>query len=75
MSQLLLAVLELVTVTGLDGRRIDINPKFVVSVVQPKEKGTLTSQATCVLNFNDRKFLSIRESCDEVRALLKRGSP
>lgn len=66
-----LLVLALVTLTAGDGTPVDINPAMVNMVGRPNTE-QLHRSVKCVIFLADGKFVSVRESCDEVRQLLGR---
>lgn len=66
-----LALMLLLEVHTLDGRTVYLNPDQIVSVAPPKEGDALwPKETTCVISLTDRKFLSVKESCDAVQARL-----
>lgn len=75
MNALLLAALELITVHMVDGRVIQINPAQITRMATAKEfipNKRLADSVNCVISFTDGKFLSVAETCDEVKALMGR---
>jgi hypothetical protein len=74
-SWVVLALLELVVLKTVDNREVAINPKYVISLSVPKSGGTLSSSVNCVVTFTDGKFLSMKESCAEVRKQLGLENP
>lgn len=67
------SVVVLVTLTGLDGQKIDVNPQTIVSVRTPHDETTLTKDVKCLLTTVDGKGISVIDTCDEVRAKLDAG--
>lgn len=56
---------------GLDGRSIYVNPMHIVSVADAdKERGLLIG-GRCVVSMIDRKFLTVAESCADIRKRLE----
>jgi hypothetical protein len=75
-NQLILS-LGLVLLHGLDGREIFINPETVTTMhtaIPGSKNKLLSDEAKCVLNTSDGKFISVIETCDEVRMLFQRES-
>jgi hypothetical protein len=69
------ALVVLVMLHGVDDKEIYFNPKWVLTVTEPhedKEKRAVTDKAKCVVTFADKRFITVRESCSEVRAVLRR---
>ncbi len=76
MSELLAALVVLVTVHQIDGREVQINPRQVVSIATPRDADAgraLVEGVRCVISFVDGKFLSVSETCHEVRTLIGGG--
>ena len=62
---------EFLMLHGLDGRSIYVNPRHIVSVADAaREKGLLIGGA-CVVSMIDRKFLTVTESCADIRKRLE----
>ena len=54
------------------GREILLNPELVVSMhaaVKGEANKIMTDQVRCLINTNDGKFISVVESCEQVRKL------
>jgi hypothetical protein len=67
-------VLQLVTLHGIEGRPIMINPAHVTMLISapPGEKNKhLVSGVNCLLHMSSGKFFTVVETCDQVAALLK----
>lgn len=70
METLLIAV-QLITVHMIDGREVAINPTEITRMF--RSVGTnkqIPDNVQCVVYFTDGSFLSIAETCDELRALI-----
>jgi hypothetical protein len=64
---------SLVEVTGLEHERIEVNPTEIVALRAPRRvHRVLPAKANCAIMTTDGKFLSIIESCAEVRRKLER---
>jgi hypothetical protein len=64
-----LAVMALFMVHTVDDRLVFVNPEMVVSLTVPA--GRLTSpNIGCIVAFSDGKFVSVKETCHEVRELM-----
>jgi len=59
----------------LDGREIDINPQKITSMREAKADDKsgkyFTEGVRCMVNLSDGKFVSVIETCAQIRALLK----
>lgn len=64
--------LKLIELTAPDGALVHINPSKVLSVHTPRKgKDSLFSpNVHCVISAEDRRFISVINSCAEVRKLL-----
>jgi hypothetical protein len=62
---------ELVLLHGVDGKEIWVNPESVTSMHGPTGQKLLAEGAHCALNLWDGKFISIRETCKEVREVFE----
>ena len=60
-------------VNTLDGRIVYVNPEQVISIAPPKDNDVFTEGVRCVISLADGKFVSARESCDDVRARMRAG--
>jgi hypothetical protein len=59
-------------VQTLDGRTVIINSEEIISFAPPnKEKGLWADDAHCIITLTDAKFVTVKETCDEVRTRLK----
>jgi hypothetical protein len=59
---------------GPGGFEININPKRVTSMrsgIAGQKNKFIHEDAKCVLNMDDGKFISVIETCDQVRQALK----
>jgi uncharacterized protein YlzI (FlbEa/FlbD family) len=65
----------LIVLHTLDGREIDINPKQITSMREAKEDDedgkAFTSGVRCMVNLTDGKFVTVVETCAEVRRKLE----
>ena len=63
--------IELVELSGLDNEQIEVNPAAVVAIRSPRQKNRIMAPAAnCALLTTDGRFISVLESCDEVRRRL-----
>ena len=69
---LIAAVLQLIIVHMIDGRAVDVNPRHIVSLAHPKTGANkqFPDAVRCVISLTDGKFLSVAETCDEIRQLI-----
>ena len=74
-SVVILAAVELITLHMIDGRVVQINPKQVTHLLSENpddDSGrVLVEGVHCVVKFTDGAFLSVAESCEKVRELMK----
>jgi hypothetical protein len=68
----LIVALALVTLTGPDGQKIDVNPAEVVTVREPRASilEHIAPGTKCLLHMADGKMVMVVETCDEVRLRL-----
>ncbi|QIG93825.1 MULTISPECIES: hypothetical protein [Bradyrhizobium] len=68
------AALRLVSFHGPDGYPVEINPDQVTSLRGAREGDQqskfFTSEVRCMIGLTDGKFVSVSESCEEVRSKL-----
>lgn len=56
-----------ITLSGLDGSQVDVNPSDIVSMRESRDDGSLHRNANCVINLLDGKFTAVTETCSSVR--------
>jgi hypothetical protein len=56
----------------VDGRNVYVNPNSVITLTVPGK--LVTEKATCLMLLDDGKFLTVKETCDEVRKLMEGAS-
>jgi uncharacterized protein YlzI (FlbEa/FlbD family) len=71
---LLLAAIELIALTQLDGRTAYVNPLHIIQLEEThsakgKPNREFTDEVHCVIGMNGGKYITVRETCDEVRKL------
>ena len=71
----MMLALMLVMLHTVDDREVFVNPAYVISTTEPKDKGGFSENVNCIVSFIDAKFISVKESCAEVNAILKRNTP
>ena len=69
---MLILALALVTFSGPDGQRIDVNPADVVTVRQPRgsESDHFDPDIKCLISTVDGKFIAVTTDCATVRQRL-----
>jgi len=72
---LLAEALLLVKLHTVDEREVFVNPAYVISTTEPKDKGGFTEKVNCIVSFIDAKFITVKETCAEVNVILKRSPP
>ncbi|MCA1452147.1 hypothetical protein I6F35_02820 [Bradyrhizobium sp. BRP22] len=69
-----LIVLRLVLLHGPDGHEIALNPEQITTMraaLPGSQNKHLTQDARCMISTSDGKFVSVVESCDQVRKLIE----
>ncbi|WP_028164109.1 hypothetical protein [Bradyrhizobium elkanii] len=69
-----LIVLRLVLLHGPDGHEIALNPEQITTMRAALPSGQnkyLTGDARCMISTSDGKFVSVVETCDQVRQLIE----
>ena len=57
---------------SLTGAEISVNPEAIVSMRDGEHTGQyITKEVNCVVTTSDGKFISVIETCAEVRALIE----
>jgi hypothetical protein len=69
MGPTILAVV-LVQLSGPDGQWIDVNPREVVSVREPRVAEHFAPGIKCLLHMTDGKIITVVEDCETVRGKL-----
>jgi hypothetical protein len=67
--------LRLVAFTGPDHQAVEVNPQEVASIRQPRGSDHFSSETHCVIYTTDGKFISVVETCEQVRARLEQAEP
>lgn len=75
-----LALIELIALTKLDGTIAFVNPAHIVQLVEPRDEDTdlpkqFVSDVKCVVFLAGGKYISVRETCTEVRKLFVEEKP
>lgn len=75
LAEAVLAAIELVALHRLDGRVVFVNPDAVVQLAEPQPDGADHKQFTdavhCVITLTDGRYVTVRETCLEVRKLFE----
>jgi hypothetical protein len=78
MDVILIAV-QLVTLYGLDGRAIIVNPAQVTSIREARDDGDsgklFADKVHCVIRLTDASYVTVAEDCDRVRELMEGAKP
>lgn len=68
-------MIELILVHMIDGREVQINPAEIVRMRTGRDeddpKRQFPADVNCVIAFTDGKFLSVSETCSQVRELIE----
>lgn len=76
-----LAAIELIALTKLDGRTAYVNPAHIVQLAEPRKEDAdwkeLPPDVHCVVGLAGGGYISVRETCTEVRKLfvIEKGKP
>jgi hypothetical protein len=71
----ILVVVHLLRLTGPEHQVIELNPKTVVSLREPRAAEHFWKGAHCLINTTDGKIVVVRETCDEVIKLIEGTKP
>jgi uncharacterized protein YlzI (FlbEa/FlbD family) len=61
-------MIEFIVLQTLDGRHVHINPAAIVSIHEARGR-LVTDKVHCVVSLVNGKFVTVVESCDELRRL------
>jgi uncharacterized protein YlzI (FlbEa/FlbD family) len=69
-----LMTLELIALTKLDGRMAYVNPEQVVQLIETREaigeeNELFTNEVFCIVKLTDSTYVTVRETCDQIREL------
>jgi len=54
------------------GIEMDVNPMLITNMRNPEPNNpAFTPNVKCLINMSDGKFVTVRETCDEVRRLME----
>jgi hypothetical protein len=59
--------MELLLLHTLDGRAVYVSPLHIVSVGEARIEGKLSRDVNCVVNLVDGKFITVIESCTQIK--------
>jgi hypothetical protein len=60
-----------ILVMTLDNRRVEINPREIVSLIQPETKRMMSENVHCIIALTDGKVVSVVEDCAHLKARLE----
>jgi hypothetical protein len=65
------AVVVIIILHALSGAELSVNIDKIVSMREGEHKGEVfTKEVQCIVSTNDGKFLSVVETCDEIRNMV-----
>jgi hypothetical protein len=70
--------LQLVLLHAPDGHEVAVNPAEITHMHAKRDASGdkyFTKEAQCMINLSDGKFVTVIESCEIVRKLIKEGQP
>jgi uncharacterized protein YlzI (FlbEa/FlbD family) len=71
MDPVVIATLQWIVLHGLNGREIVLNPNGI-TVMRGREDGRhIAPGGECAISMSDGKFVTVTETCDEVRAKIE----
>ena len=74
LTMVLAVAVQLIPLHMVDGRTVDINPKTVTRLQEPREADDPSAQGhsaiRCLVWFVDNSYLSVVETCSAVRDLI-----
>lgn len=65
----------LIVLHSLSGHAITVNPQLITSMREGEGKGNYSDKANCLINLSDGKFVTVTESCEQVRAMVQQTKP
>lgn len=69
MTPVLAAILMLHSVSGSE---IDVNPKSIISMREARPNDSYFAEGVrCMINTSDGKFVTVVETCEEIRGLIR----
>jgi uncharacterized protein YlzI (FlbEa/FlbD family) len=67
MDAIILLALQLIELTGPDNQAIEVNPKQIITIREPRGKEEHFPHGTrCLLNMADGKIVVVQETCEKV---------
>ena len=67
----MITALVLIVLHTVSGRPIEINPRLITHMRGPEPAhSSFTEGARCMINFSDGKYITVRETCEEVKKLI-----
>lgn len=65
---------NLIRLTAVDGHQVELNVEAIVVLRPPREQTQRTThEATgCIIFTSDAKFTAVKETCEEVKTMIKR---
>jgi len=77
--RLVLVAIELIGLTQLDGRVAYVNPNAIVQLLEPRDDSAkhkqFTNDVNCVVGLANGKYVTVRETCAEIRKLFVKEPP
>ena len=73
MDLILAAALRLIILHRIDGGTVTVNPAQVTALYPSPPSGNklVTNQGRCAVWLTDGKFLTVTETCDQVKTMLE----
>jgi len=70
----MIALIALILLHGPNGHEISVSPRLITSMhaaIPGQPNKQFNDDVNCVINTADGKFVSVVETCDEVRTLIE----
>jgi hypothetical protein len=68
----MIPVLVMVILHSATGVEIDVNTDTITNMRGPDGHKHLTPNVRCLINMSDGKFVTVKETCEEVRRIMAR---
>ena len=66
-----IAAVQMIALHSLSGQVVLVNPKLIVSLLEAGRGKVVTEKANCIVTFTNGKFVSVLETCAQVRARME----
>ena len=63
----------MIVLHSASGVEIDVNSREVTNLRRPETGSNFSKNVKCQVNFTDGKFITVIETCDEVRRIMEKS--